>query len=178
MNCYKIKNLIMLLGVSAILIAAGSGNAYAKKGEFGLTLAAGTGYVVGKSVSSATGSSTISSRNPTLLDLDFQYEVLDWLAPSLRVEMTLEDGEALTLVPGIVFDSNGEKVTFYGRFGIAIRIEPNYYGLDIGGGMIWHFLKHLGLLVEINVEPLFLGENLTGGAVVPILCLVGFRGNL
>jgi|GEM_PF-5308756 len=168
----------MFLALVTLFTGSISSEASAKEGEFGLTLAVGTGYVLGKSVNDATGDSMISGRNPTLLDLDFQYEILSWLAPSLRAEIALEGGGALTLVPGVVFDSDGDKVTFYGRFGVAIRLEPTWIGVDIGAGMIWHFLEHLGLVTEINVEPLFIGKDLTGGAVVPMLFLFGLRGNI
>ncbi len=156
----------------------GPGTAEAKQGEFGLSLSAGTGVLVGTTSSDTATSDTILTRQPTLLDLDFQYEVLGWLAPSLRVEMTVEQGEALTLVPGVVFDTDGDQVSFFGRVGLAVRLEPNYYGLDLGGGLVWHFLRHLGLVAELHVEPLFLGDELTGGVVAPFFFLAGLRGNL
>jgi len=152
--------------------------AYAKQGEFALSLSVGSGYILGYTSSSSAQSDTISKRNPMLIDFDFQYEVLSWLAPSLRLELTVEGGEALTVVPGVVFDSDGDHFTFFGRVGIAIRLEPNYYGIDLGAGFIWHFLEHLGLVCELNVEPLFISEGLKGGVIVPILGLVGFRGNI
>lgn len=152
--------------------------ASAKEGEFGLSISAGTGYLIGYTASDSVSDSLISSRQPTLLDLDFQYEVLDWLAPSLRVEMTVEGSEALTLVPNVVFDSNGNTLSFFGRVGVAIRIRPNYYGLDVGAGLVWHFIRHMGLSAELNLEPLFLGDGLTGGFVMPIILFVGLRGNV
>ncbi|RJO67475.1 MAG: hypothetical protein C4523_09060 [Myxococcales bacterium] len=169
------------IAVLLALVAIGSmdgGAAQAKEGEFGLTLAAGSGYLVGYTPDKAAPDSTITARNPAFLDLDLQYEATPHLAPSLRLEMTVEQGGALTIVPNLVFDSDGDKVTVFGRTGVAIRTEPNYYGLDFGVGVIWHFIRHLGFVAEFNVEPLFLGDGLTGGIVVPLLGFAGFRGNV
>ncbi len=171
-----LKHGVLLGLLMAVLLVSQA--AQAKQGEFALSLSAGTGYLVGHTTSSTASSSSISRRNPTLLDLDFQYEALSWLAPSLRTEITVEGGEALTLVPGIVFDSDGDVITGFGRIGVAIRIEPNYYGIDIGGGFIWHFLEHLGLVTEVNIETFFAGDGLGGGYMMPILVFVGLRGNV
>lgn len=172
-------------GIVAVLLAAlllpllpATAQARGETGEFGLTMAVGTGYLVGKTADPMAESASFHRRHPTLLDLDFQYRALPWLSPSLRVEMTLEGGEALTLAPGVVFDSNGRVVSFFGRAALAVRLEPNYYGLSIGGGVVWHMLRHLGLTAELNLEPFFLGDGLTGGFIMPILVLVGLRGNV
>jgi hypothetical protein len=154
------------------------GAAQAKQGEFGLSLSVGSGFLVGKTDDPLAPSSSIAERQPTLLDMDFQYEVLPWLAPSLRVEMTVEGGEALTLAPGVVFDSDGDVVTFFGRAAVAIHIKPNYYGMDLGAGVIWHFMRHLGLAAELHLEPFFAGDGLTGGFLMPIMVTLGLRGNV
>jgi len=167
---------IRILWLGLLLLVLLSGVSWAKGGELGLGLGAGTGFLGG--YVGGKDSRTLAERYPTFLDFDLQYEATDTVAVALRAEVAVEKGEALTLAPAVIVGTGGDVVSLYGRFGVAVRLVPNYYGVDLGIGFVWHFLKHLGLGAELHAEPLFLGKGLTGGVLVPVLAVVSFRGNV
>lgn len=151
--------------------------ALAKKGEFALSLSGGTGYLFATTDNKAA-ESTVSKRHPAVFDIDFQYEILGWFALSMKTQAAVEGGEVATFLPNLVFDSDGDVITGYGRIGAAIVLEPKMYGLTLGAGMVWHFIRHLGLNLEFHAEPLFAGDGVGGGFAMPMVFLLGLRGNV
>jgi len=153
-------------------------DAEAKEGDFGFSLGTASGYVAGMVPDMPSGGS-FQERNPFLMDLQIDYEILGWLGVGLRNELGVEKGTTYTLVPNLIFDSNGDVVTGYGRIGPLINFTPDFYGAAVGGGIIIHAHRHFGFYLEASCESMFIGSGLTGkGAIIKGLGYGGLRLNI
>ncbi len=155
-----------------------TGTAYAKEGDWGFGLAAGSGYLTG-SVEDKPGSTTFDRRYPAVLTADLEYELYDWFGFGLRNEMTMEQDAVYTMIPHLLFDSNGEIITVFGRLGPVINFNPNYSGAAASIGLLLHAHRFVGFFIEAGMESMFLGSGLTGsGGLVKLMGLGGLRLNI
>ncbi len=170
---------LFILALAVCVVAcATAGTVHAKEGDWGFGLAAGSGYLTG-SVEDKPGSTTFDRRYPAVLTADLDYEILDWFGLGLRNEMSMEEDAVYTMIPHVIFDSNGEIATVFGRLGPVVNFNPNYGGAAASLGLLLHAHRFVGFFIEASVETMFLGSDLTGsGGLVKLMGFGGLRLNI